>query len=189
MSPLDQSQWSVSQLKRIACSILYFEAALEVLVPPTHRANEYAKSNWIDNSNLRDRSLEECFQLIDQCTDLVKIVELMNDGGDRCYSWNFVNLFYGGKMTIEFRRGPGVIELDQILSWVDLSVSFVWAAMHSGSPSQLSGYSQNVQGLRHFINAHLVAGVNAGSHLAPLFHGKSGSLQPIPIENLDSARL
>jgi hypothetical protein len=30
----------------------------------------------------------------------------MNNEGDRYYAWNFTNLYYGGKKTIEFRRGP-----------------------------------------------------------------------------------
>ena len=49
----------------------------------------------------------------------------MNNEGDRYYAWNFTNLYYGGKKTIEFRRGPGAEDDKGCISWIELAVSFV----------------------------------------------------------------
>lgn len=88
-----------SNMKCVARSILHFEAAMEVLVPAHRRGNEYARSNKVDNPNLAGKSENQCFQLIDKCTDRVYIADLMNANGDRYYAWKFRNLYYGGKST------------------------------------------------------------------------------------------
>jgi hypothetical protein len=63
----------------------------------------------------RVKTLRQCFQLVDQCSNNTEIADLMNDNGDRHYGWNFTNLYDGGIMTIEFRRGPGVTEVGMCL--------------------------------------------------------------------------
>jgi Putative amidoligase enzyme len=127
------NQWDTESLKSISRSILWFESGFEVLVPQSRRGNEYAKSNRVDNPVFQGKTGPECFQLIEQCANNVDIVNLMNNDGDRHYAWNSKNLFYGGKMTIEFRRGPGVTDAEHCLSWVELAVAFTKAARSFGT--------------------------------------------------------
>lgn len=46
--------FTLQELKKIAQCIIHFKSAIEALVPPSCRGNEFAKSNWIDNPRFRD---------------------------------------------------------------------------------------------------------------------------------------
>lgn len=113
--------------------------------------------------------------MIDGCQSNQDIVDLMNDGGNRYFAWNFVNLYYGGRMTIEFRRGPGVEDVDGCFAWVEFAVSFVQAAILSGSIRGLEEYEKNVEGLRSFILTNTQP-LNTPQAMQQIFIGKSGSL-------------
>jgi Putative amidoligase enzyme len=188
LSPPEDNQWDLASLKSISRSILWFESGLEALVPESRRGNEYAKSNRFDNPKLHGKSGADCFQLIDQCANNVEIVNLMNNDGDRHYAWNFKNLYYGGKMTIEFRRAPGVILARHCLSWVELAAAFTRAARNFGSAAQLNGYSRDVAGLKNFISAGLVPGMNELQLMSLIFDGKSGGLEPVVVGPLSVER-
>jgi len=184
ISPLGNLQWHIESLKHICRSILWFESALEVVVPKTRRGNAWAKSNRFDNSKFQGKDIAQCFQLVDQCSNNTEIADLMNDNGDRHYGWNFTNLYDGGIMTIEFRRGPGVTEVGMCLGWVELAVSFIQSAQSFGTLAQLTNYPKDVQGFKDFIIAGLEQGVNKYELMTPIFQGKSGSLEPIRVGNL-----
>ncbi|RDW59551.1 hypothetical protein BP6252_12638 [Coleophoma cylindrospora] len=113
--------------------------------------------------------------MIDECQSNQDLVDLMNDGGNRYFAWNFVNLYYGGKATIEFRRGPGAEDVDNCFAWVEFSVTFVQAAILSGSIRGLEQYEQNVEGLRNFI-LNNTQPLNTPQAMQKIFNGKSGSL-------------
>ena len=100
-------EWQLEHVKSIARSILHFEPAFEVLVPAHRRGNEYTKSNRMDNPSFEHKTLAQCFDQIDRCAHVTDVADPMNANGDRYHGWNFLNLYYGGKGTIEFRRGPG----------------------------------------------------------------------------------
>ena len=55
-----QPDYCLTDLKQIASSVIYFELAIEALVPEYRRGdedggNEYAKSNWLNSSELAKR--------------------------------------------------------------------------------------------------------------------------------------
>ncbi len=52
ISPAVGLMWSIGDLKKIACAILHFEKAWNVIVPVARRYNKYAKSNRFDNPKL-----------------------------------------------------------------------------------------------------------------------------------------
>jgi hypothetical protein len=122
--------------------------------------------------------------MIDKCLNNIEIADLMNDGGDKHYGWNFTNLFYGRKTTDEFRHRPGTSGAELCLGWAEFTASFAQSAKRLGSAHQLEVYSRDVLGLMNFINASVVAGVNIPWLMAPIFRGKSGSLEPIRVGNL-----
>ncbi len=184
ISPPGNLTWDTESLKSICCSIIWFESAFEVLVPQTRRGNEWAKSNRFDNPKFQGKTGEQCLQLVTQCSDNANIVNLMNNNGDRYYGWNFTNLYYDRKMTIEFRRGPGVTEVDECLGWVELTASFVRAAKSFGTPTTLPTFTRDVEGLKNFIQTSVVQGMNVPRYMTPIFEGKSGSLEPCRVGHL-----
>lgn len=112
------SKWTLDQVKNVSRSILYFEEAFEVLVPPERRGNRECRSNRIDNPELRCLPhLETCCQRIQECTTIKALTQLMNakekdsfiiyedsDGEpsvtERRYGFNFENLLEGKIGTI-----------------------------------------------------------------------------------------
>ena len=127
VSPGD-SEWTLEEVKNVSRSILYFEEAFEVLLPPDRRGNRECRSNRSDNPKLKHLpDLEACFEKIRECTSIKALVYLMNakdeftwqfhenskgetTGTERCYGFNFENLMEGKIGTIgmqhSFRRIP-----------------------------------------------------------------------------------
>lgn len=117
VSPGD-SEWTLEQVKNVSRSILYFEEAFEVLLPPERRGNRECRSNRFENPKLKHLpDLAACFQKVHQCTTIKALVHLMNakeedpsrvseeSNGEkavteRCYGFNFENLMEGKIGTI-----------------------------------------------------------------------------------------
>lgn len=59
------------------------KASLEI-VPDHRRSNEYAASNWFDNSRPKEK-----VSILGQCGNHVETVDLMNDNGRGYFSWNW----------------------------------------------------------------------------------------------------
>ena len=169
--------------------IIYFEAAFEVLLPAHRCQHEYTKGNRVDNPRLSKLNLQQCYRKIDGCLNNADIADLMNNGGDRYYGWNFVNLYYNGKTTAEFRRSPGVKTAEECYSWVDFAMVFVHAAIIHGSETELGGMEADVKGLKKFMGAALVSGIHQSDLFKPIFQGKSGLLAPKPLAPLNSEQL
>lgn len=112
------SKWTLEQVKNVSRSILYFEEAFEVLLPPGRRGNRECRSNRIDNPKLKHLpDLESCFQRIQECTAIESLIHLMNakeedpsnvsedSNGEKAvterrYGFNFENLMEGKIGTI-----------------------------------------------------------------------------------------
>ncbi|KAL9132887.1 MAG: hypothetical protein Q9175_005937 [Cornicularia normoerica] len=78
VSPGD-SKWTLEQVKNVSRSVIYFEEAFEVLLPPERRGNRECRSNRIDNPKLKHLpDLEACFQKIQECTTIKALIHLMN---------------------------------------------------------------------------------------------------------------
>ena len=111
----------------------------------------------------------------------------MNGDGTRYYGWNFLNLYQGGKSTIEFRlgRAPGVTSATECRSWVEFIVAFAHAAISNATPSELMKYPTTVGGLHSFN--HTSRGTNDMS-LNLIFTdqlGTNGTLEPLPVRTLN----
>ena len=109
--------------------------------------------------------MDACIALVDAIKDTVAVIELMNP--DRCFVWNFQNLWYGRPLTIEFRQGPGVTSSADALAWAEFAVTFVGAAIKAaGSYKDLQKYPINVGGLKTFLKNGVVPGVSDAATLA-----------------------
>jgi hypothetical protein len=94
------------------------------------------------------------------------------------FGWNFLNLLENGKMTIEFRRAPGVEIAENCLAWVEFVVTFVQAAVQKGiGLSNDTGLAATVQELKGFLGTVIVSG-RQPALLEAIFAGKSGAVFP-----------
>lgn len=183
ISPPASTSWDLDSLKSICRSIFYFEGAINAILPAHRRNNEYAASNRCENSRLREKDLGECLRTLDDCQNNVDIADLMNDNGKRYFTWNFTNLYYGGKSTVEFRQAPGVSDESACLPWIEFVVLFINSSQRMSDLQQLSRFSRNVRGLLGFLMAFDISGSDHAV-LRKLFRGKSGSINPTPAKTL-----
>lgn len=189
ISPGVGLMWAIGDLKKIACAILHFEKAWNVIVPAARRRNKYAKSNRFDNPKLSMKTDAQCIEAVNACESSVTVADLMNNDGDRYFGWNFTNLYFGQKMTVEFRRGPGVEDLDTCEAWVALAVAFLQAARQAESVIDVIEFSANVEGLKAFIHEGLEGIGEEVRGIDGLFHGKTGAIQVSPIGQLSATEL
>ncbi|KUI65228.1 hypothetical protein VM1G_00039 [Cytospora mali] len=150
--------YTAEQLKKLAQAVIHFEPAFEALVPPERGKNEYARSNWIDNKNFGYQRLsrQESITVLERCTTVREIVDLMNPDGSKYYGWNFQAI--QKYSTVEFRRGAASTSVNDVFSWVELAVSFVKASLKLQSAAGLRQYSATVRGLTQFIELGVVEG-------------------------------
>lgn len=146
------------QLKRLAQAIIHFEPAFEALVPSERRKNEYARSNWIDNKNFGYKRLsrQESIAVLESCSTVKEIINLMNPDGSKYFGWNFQAI--PKYSTVEFRRGAASTSVNDVYSWVELAVSFVMASLKLQTAAGLKKYASNIRGLTEFIKLGVVEG-------------------------------
>lgn len=165
--------YSLEELKRIACSVIHFEPAFDALVPPPRRSGncEFSKSNWLDSDHLalQNRSRAQSIVYIDMITDFYSLLVLMNPDNEKKFGWNFLSIekYY----TVEFRKPQASITVEAVLSWAELAISFVQAAIRHGSPQQLQDIPSTVGGLRWFLEQINVPGLNEHHRLHRFWRG------------------
>ena len=181
-----ESKNTLQDFKRIAQAVIHFETALEVLMPPDRRGNEYAKSNWLDGPRLGQAGLtrHESIAAIEKVSNLRELVDLMQPfrfGTDRDYAWNFHSLQLLPK-TIEFRKPPVSLTPDAALSWAELALAFVHASIRCES-SKLQKVPPTIGGLRWFLHQFHVPGMNEPARLERLWKGKDprAAVEPVPL--------
>ncbi len=179
ISPSGDQVWDIGRLKAICRSIIHFENAIEALVPPARRGNIWAKNNRVDNPRFSMKTDHQCLQLIASCKTPQEIANLMNNSDDRFYTWNFCN-----GVTIEFRRGPGVIKEEQCLGWVEFAIAFIAAAVRIDPSANSAAFTKDVEGLARFTQAGLKMGMEHSGFMKEVFRGKSGSLRPARMRRL-----
>jgi hypothetical protein len=141
-----------------------------------HSENEFCQNFSACNTNFQGKAVEECIAKVDELSDLVHVVNLMNPNEDRRYVWNFTNLHRGKTLTIEFRQGPGVVTASSALVWAEFAVTFVGAAVAvAGTRKDLSQFSDDVGSLKKFLKVGLVPGVSDESFIAKITSGVKDS--------------
>ncbi|KAK4106893.1 hypothetical protein N658DRAFT_555660 [Parathielavia hyrcaniae] len=121
--------FSLVQLKRLAQAIIYFEPAVEALIPADRRANEYARSNWIENKHLAYKNLSR-----GQSVELIEACRTERD-------------------TVEFRRGAASSTARDVFKWVEFALAFLQASIQLPARGALASFPPNVGGLKKFFDS------------------------------------
>lgn len=189
--------YTSEQLKRLAQAVIHFEPAFEALVPPERRKNEYARSNWIDNKNFGYQRLSrpQSITLLEGCTTVREVVDLMNPDGSKYFGWNFQAI--PKYSTVEFRRGAASTSLNDVYSWVELAVSFVNASLRLSTAAGLGQFDSTVGGLTQFIELGVVEGPGLNNRRyfdrlllkRGLEKSPNARLDPIPVGELTPVKL
>ena len=148
--------YNLDDLKNIAASALYFEMALDALVPSHRLESKYAHSNWANPSLKNGMTRTAQIKTIRAAKKISDLVELINPQG-RLYVWNFQNLIsHGLRSTIEFRQPPVITKVLDVVQWGQLAYSFIMAASVFGTAAQLEDFPGScppcVGVLQEFVN-------------------------------------
>lgn len=164
-----EPSYTLDQLKRIASSIIHFETALEAVMPPARRNNGWARSNWLSSPRLaaKNKSRKESIREIESVISRPSVIRLMQELGNPCFAWNLWSL--NDKSTIEFRKPPGSVTAAEALTWAELALNFIQAAIRFGDSDRLSNFPSNVGGLRNFLGQFNEPGVNEPERLRRLW--------------------
>ena len=134
---LGGSPWTLDQVRNVSRSILYFEEAFEVLLPPDRRGNRHCRSNRIDNPKLRHLpDLETCCERIHECTTIEALTDLMNA----------MEITHGN--NYEYENGePCLTERSYAFNFENLRKKIGTIGMHDemGSPSLLEAHAHHLQ--------------------------------------------
>ncbi|KAK3374554.1 putative amidoligase enzyme-domain-containing protein [Podospora didyma] len=151
---------SASELAALAKATLYYEPALDLLVPASRRGSAayWCQSN-LSNPTLAGLTLDEALATLDDtCSGPTDdggraVVERMNlfpansaygraHGKHKdfvrgkVYKWDFTGMLpvpqNGPRGTVEYRQAPGSLGADEAATWVTLAVAFVVGAMAVG---------------------------------------------------------
>ncbi|KAF9642850.1 hypothetical protein BDM02DRAFT_1857295 [Thelephora ganbajun] len=76
------------QVKAVARAILYFESAINALVPSHHLGNEYCKSFFASNQEFKGKTIGQAVAIVDKVDESHPgmVADLMNPGVDRNYT-------------------------------------------------------------------------------------------------------
>jgi hypothetical protein len=166
--------YSLAELKRIAGSVIQFEPAFDALVAPQRRSGqcEFAKSSWLDSDHLalQNRSRAQSVAYIDNISNFESLLLVMNPDDERKYGWNFLSI--EKYFTMEFRKAQASTTGEEALSWAELAMSFIQAAIEHGSPAKLRQVPSTVGGLRWFLEQSHVPGLNEPERLQWFWTGK-----------------
>ena len=165
-------------------AIIWFEPAIEAVLPKQRRQNKWAKTNHRDHPQFKVQTIEDIFHTIDSCETTDAMIECMNPQDDRYFGWNFTNLRANAIGTVEFRRPPGVTGQATCLSWMEFTAAFVRAAISIQDPTSLLRNQQSVEGMKSFLHTALPEGVRIRDAFGRIFRNKSGRIDVAPLRPL-----
>jgi hypothetical protein len=152
----------VKDIRRSAKAVLWFEPAIQAIIPAHRRDNEYRMSLSANNPAFKGVPIHQCLQMTDQKQNKNEVADLMNINSNRYYTVNFLNLYFGRTGTVEFRMAPASNGPDEALAWIEFSTTFTrtaildWQQVHPIRPERRQNESvfcswETLRGLRHLI--------------------------------------
>jgi hypothetical protein len=88
-------KWTTTDIQSISAAALWFEGALLGLVPEHRRDNQFCKQlNKIRRFD--GKGIQDCLNEIYSCKDIVALVDLLSEDGDRYRAVNFLKLILWG---------------------------------------------------------------------------------------------
>lgn len=127
----------MTELRNIACSIVFYADNLNDMLPSPRRNNAYCQNNW-ETSLLglmygsgSKKDVRQTMERIWKINDEGELKRFMQD--DRRVMWNFEHIVPGARFTgtIEFRGGRGLRGRNRTKWWIAFVVSFIQLCIFS----------------------------------------------------------
>ena len=145
---LEDKDWPLETLKKIAQLTLAFEHQINSLHSDDRIGNRYCRLNsecrylWQLDPFLRGKAIEAC-------DDLPSFVQLMNPDVNRQWAYNYTNLDRAyiprtTKRTIELRQHRGCVNPDAIIAWLSLALGMVKYCHETPNPDHLKLWVDHV---------------------------------------------
>ncbi|GKT55858.1 SWIM zinc finger domain protein [Colletotrichum tofieldiae] len=138
VSPSPLKMFSLSQLKRVAYGVVFYEPLVEEILPRSRRNHPYCKLNTEHSDELKtiiwssqdtESSLRRVRHRIMSVNSARGVRDLMQRSSepriDRRVLWNFDNVFPGCSGTIEFRGGRALRGPVKTKRWISFALAFI----------------------------------------------------------------
>jgi Putative amidoligase enzyme len=164
-------RFTLKQLKLIAQAVIHFEPAFLDLMPSYRRwshpqlKNGPAKSILLNSPIMKGLNRPEAIDRIAGVNDISELVQLIHRPDDKHYSWNFLGSDpnWLKETYIEFRQPPGSRSAEEFISWAELAIVFVGAALQDWDWKGLKDTPTNIQALYQFIEKSYILEMYKGS--------------------------
>ncbi len=165
-------KYTLTELKRIASSIIHFETAIEPLQPENPNDPDRARSIWLHSWHFARsrRSRSASISYIDECSTWAELRDRVNGVAVSEYAWNFWDVYPEG--FLEFCKPSPCLRPPQIFSWAELTMVFILAAIRYGSPEYLRRCPHDVGSLKDFVGRVDIPG-DGPHHLDRIWEGTS----------------
>lgn len=146
-------KFTLQEVRRIAQAGIFFEPAVEALIPQLEDGGLNYASNWVQSWDLAPsgRSRLDSIDFIEASASLDAVASLMQrNSPPGSFTWAFKQLTQPQE-RIEFHRSPPCHNADEAIRYPEFTMCFVRAAMGC-SKEQMLGIPPNVGGLRWFLD-------------------------------------
>lgn len=177
-------EYTLTDVKRIASSVIHFETAIEPLQPENTNDPDEARSIWLHSWPFAPsrRSRAASISYIDECFTWPEFRNKVNGLAIAEYAWNFWDIRPNG--LLEFRKPSPCLRPPQIFSWAELTMAFILAAIRYGSPEYLRCCLHNVGSLKDFVSRVDIPG-DGPHHLDRIWEGISLNAAREPMMRTD----
>ena len=130
---------SLSKLKNVCQNFVKYESAMDMLMPPSRRSNEYCQSNKLAVASgvvYLAANTQYLHQKIDACTSRKQLGELVSP--TKYYKLNMGPLTSDRQPTIEFRQHSSTYQRDKVKNWIRFCVAFVYNSAKYRPPAHLT---------------------------------------------------
>lgn len=130
---------SVAKLKNVCKNFTKYESAMDMLMPPSRRANTYCQSNKLAVAKevvYLAANSQYLHQQIDACTSRNQLGNLVSPG--KYYKLNLQPLTSDRQPTIEFRQHSSTYQRDKVKNWIRFCVAFVYNSAKNRPPVHLT---------------------------------------------------
>jgi Putative amidoligase enzyme len=180
-----ESGFTLTDIQRLASSVIHFEPAFEALMPLSRKGNRTCKTNWLYSTSLAidGSSRRDAICKISNAPGIDEVIAMIQSHRDKCFAWNFQSLNRMNK--VEFRQPPGSKSAGEVLGWAELAMNFVQASIAHGTPEKLDTIPSNIKGLRWYLHQVCVAGVNESHRMDWIWREKDeGEIPYIEVKSL-----
>ncbi|KAJ6128017.1 amidoligase enzyme-domain-containing protein [Penicillium samsonianum] len=137
VSPGPNKRFTLTELKKIACGIVFYANNLNDMLPAPRRNNAYCQKNWETSrvgvwyENGSNNDVRLTMEQIWGVDDERELEDFMQD--DRRVMWNFEHTVPGNRCTgtVEFRGGRGLRGPNRTKWWIAFVVSFIQLCISS----------------------------------------------------------